>query len=124
MGSERQFTTHEAYIEAARPEVRQSLLRIGDIVRQHVPLAEPCISYGMPAFRIRRVFFYFAAFRKHIGVYPPVTDDLLLIEALKPFRNQKGNLAFPLDRPIPYNLIGRVADALAAQYAPTDSLRT
>ena len=123
MGTREQFANHEAYIEAARPEVQERLRRIGEIVMQRVPLAEPCISYGMPAFRVRRIFFYFAAFRKHVGVYPPVTDDLQLIEALKPFRNQKGNLAFPLDRPIPYDLIGRVADALARQYARTDSPR-
>jgi hypothetical protein len=50
-------------------------------------------------------------------VYPPVTDDNALIEELQPYRNDKGNLAFPLNQPISDELIGRVADALSKQYA-------
>jgi uncharacterized protein YdhG (YjbR/CyaY superfamily) len=70
----------------------------------------------MPAFRLGRTFFYFAAFKKHIGIYPPVTDDQQLISELAPFRNEKGNLAFPYDQDLPLTLIGRVATALAIQY--------
>lgn len=70
----------------------------------------------MPAFRGRRIFFYFAAFRKHIGIYPPLTQDADLIAELAPFRGPKGNLSFPLDRPLPLDLIGRVAMALYQEY--------
>ncbi len=82
-----------------------------------VPEAVETISYQMPAFRLKRIFFYFAAFKKHIGVYPPVSGDDDLMQALLPYRNDKGNLKFPLDQPMPYDLIGRVAEALARQHS-------
>lgn len=85
-------------------------------MRDAVPDATECISYRMPALRHDRVFFYFAAFRKHIGVYPPVDDPALVVELAR-YRGPKGNLQFPLDEPVPYDLIARVAQALARQYA-------
>jgi hypothetical protein len=66
---------------------------------------------------MERTFFYCAAFKKHIGIYPPVTDDHRLILETAPFRGPKGNLSFLLNEPLPIELIGRVALALAAQYA-------
>jgi len=111
------FTSHEDYIAAALPQVQPLLRRIGGIVEARVPLAVPCIRYNMPAFRLARTFFYFAAFKKHIGIYPPVMDDQPLISELAPFRNEKGNLAFPYAQDFPVELIGRVASALATQYA-------
>ena len=65
----------------------------------------------------RHAFFYFAAFKKHIGIYPPVTQDAQLIQELAPYRGEKGNLSFPLGEPLPIDLIGRVAVALSREYA-------
>jgi len=110
------FTSHDDYVAAAQQQAQPILRRIGGIVEARVPLAVRCISYNMPAFKLTRTFFYFAAFKKHIGIYPPVTDDLQLIRELAPFRNEKGNLAFPYDQDLPLVLIGRVAVALATQY--------
>ncbi|UJW80911.1 iron chaperone [Hydrogenophaga sp. SL48] len=111
------FATHEAYFATLAPAVRERLERIQQTVERRVPGAQRCISYQMPAFRQRRVFFYFAAFKKHIGVYPPVTDDVALIAETARYRGPKGNLSFPLNEALPLDLIGRVAEALAAQYA-------
>lgn len=110
------FTSHEAYFEAATPEARPLLLRIQAEVESLLPGASRCISYNMPAFKCRRVFFYFAAFKKHIGVYPPVTKDTALMRQLEPYRGPKGNLSFPLNQPLPIELIGRVAIALHREY--------
>jgi uncharacterized protein YdhG (YjbR/CyaY superfamily) len=68
------------------------------------------------AFKLSRTFIYFAAFKKHIGIYPPVTGDKTLSDELLPYAGDKGNLKFPLDKPMPYELIGRVVVALAKQY--------
>lgn len=106
----------DQYIEAASPEARPVLRKIRKLVAVAVPAATETISYRMPAFKTRRVFFFFAAFKKHIGVYPPVVNDRALMVELVPFANDKGNLSFPLSSPVPYRLIGRVAKALAAQY--------
>jgi uncharacterized protein YdhG (YjbR/CyaY superfamily) len=117
MAEKIKFESHEHYMRCATTDARAALTRIQSIVEATVPGITRCISYNLPAFKKTRTFFYFAAFKKHIGVYPPVSDDIALVEALKPYRNEKGNLAFPLDRPIPFELIGRVARALADQYA-------
>ncbi|MCC7205718.1 MAG: DUF1801 domain-containing protein, partial [Anaerolineae bacterium] len=103
------------YLNAAPPDVRPILEAIRDIVRRAVPDAKETISYQMPAFKLDHVFMFFAAFKRHIGVYPPVHGDDALERDLQPFRGEKGNLKFPLDQPMPYDLIRRVALALAEQ---------
>lgn len=75
------------------------------------------MSYAMPALRRGRVFIYFAAFKHHVGIYPPVDGPAALLEDLAPYRGPKGNLSFPLNQPLPLDLIERVVDALARQYA-------
>jgi uncharacterized protein YdhG (YjbR/CyaY superfamily) len=109
---------HDDYFANATPEARRLLQAIQQQVEALLPQATRCFSYKMPAYRQQRVFFYFAAFKKHIGIYPPVTQDAELVEALAPYRGPKGNLSFPLDRPLPVDLIGRVAVALHGEYAP------
>ncbi len=108
----------EEYFEAAAPDARRILTEIRRIVERVAPDAIPTISYQMPAFRSNRVFIYFAAFKSHIGIYPPVHGDGSLDTDLLPYRGEKGNLRFPLDQEMPYALIERVAKALARQYAP------
>jgi uncharacterized protein YdhG (YjbR/CyaY superfamily) len=107
---------HAAHFAKAEPDVRARLEAIQAEVEALVPGAERHIGYGMPAFRKGKVFFYFAAFKKHIGVYPPVSGPAELVARLAPYRGPKGNLLFPHDQPLPLELIGEVAEALAAQY--------
>jgi len=110
------FASHDDYFAAAPPDARRLLQSIQAKVETLVPDATRCMSYNMPAFRRGRVFFYFAAFKKHIGVYPPVTQDARLIQELAPYRGEKGNLSFPLKEALPLELIGRVALALSQEY--------
>ena len=110
-------SSHEDYFESTAPEARPLLQSIQTMVESLLPEAKQCISYSMPAFKSRRVFFYFAAFKKHIGVYPPVTKDAALVKELAPYRGPKGNLSFPLSEPLPLELIGRVASALSREYS-------
>jgi uncharacterized protein YdhG (YjbR/CyaY superfamily) len=53
---------------------------------------------------------HFAAFKNHIGLYPPISGNAELEEAVSPYAGEKGNLRFPLDQPIPYALIGRIVE--------------
>jgi hypothetical protein len=73
----------------------------------------------MPAFRLGKFFFYFAAFKTHIGVYPPLKEPLGLVEELTAYRGPKDNLTFPHSEPLPLELIGRIAEALANEYGRT-----
>ncbi len=106
------LTSHEDYFRSVPPEPRRRLRAIQATVEALLPEASRCISYRMPAYRSRRVFFFFAAFKEHIGIYPPVRKDAALIRELAPYRGPKGNLSFPLAEPLPLELIGRVAQAL------------
>lgn len=111
------FTSIDHYIASASADVRPILEEIRRVVKAEVPAAEETISYQLPAFKLGRVFFYFAAFKKHIGIYPPVKGDKTLQKALSPYRGEKGNLKLPLEQAMPFELIGRVAAALSREYA-------
>jgi uncharacterized protein YdhG (YjbR/CyaY superfamily) len=97
------------YIAGQASTVQPILRRIRAIAREVAPDAEESISYRMPAFMQGGALFYFAAFKKHIGIYPPVRGDAGLLQALAPYRGPKGNLSFPLAEAMPYELIRRVA---------------
>ena len=77
-------------------------------IRNAAPDARETISYKIPAFTLNGVVVYFAAFKKHIGLYPPVSGDARLEKAISTYAGEKGNLRFPLDQPIPYGLIERI----------------
>lgn len=101
--------TIDDYIAGFPPEVQTILTRIRETVRRAAPEATETISYQIPAFKRDGVVVFFAAFKHHIGLYPPVTGDPDLMREVAPYAGAKGNLKFPLDRPIPYDLIGRIA---------------
>ncbi len=105
-----------ALMTHADHEVTARLADIQAEVVRRVPNAIACIRYRMPAFRMRRAFFYFAAFKRHIGIYPPVREPEALVARLAPYRGPKGNLSFPHRDPLPIALIGEVAERLASQY--------
>ena len=87
-------------------------------IRAAAPRAEETISYGMPAYRMGRILVWFAAFKAHIGVYPPVRGSDALLRDCAKYAGPKGNLRFPLDRPIPYALLTRIVRARVRAAAP------
>jgi len=99
----------DEYIAAFPPPVQKILKKIRATIAAAAPDAQEVISYRMPAFAQDGILLYFAAFKAHIGVYPPVSGDAELEKALSRYAGPKGNLRFPLDQPIPYILIRRIA---------------
>ena len=98
----------DEYIATSAPEIRVILDRIRATVSAAAPEAQELISYRMPAFAQHGILIYFAAFKAHIGLYPPVSGDAKLEKALSRYAGPKGNLRFPFDQPIPYDLIARI----------------
>ena len=98
----------DEYIQGFAPEVQAILQHVRQVVREAAPHAEEIISYRMPAFKQNGVLVYFAAFKKHIGLYPPVSGDARIQKAAAPYAGEKGNLRFPFDEPIPFDLIARI----------------
>jgi len=109
---------HAAYLAACDPAARERLLAIRAEVERRVPAATRAIAYQMPALRLGKVFFYFAAFRHHVGIYPPLHGPPDLLAEIALYAGPKGNLSFPHRDPLPLDLIGRVGEQLARQYAP------
>lgn len=105
----------DEYIDRSAAEAQPILRRIRETIAAAVPTATETISYGIPAFKLDRIVVYFAAFKGHIGLYPPVRGNASLEKALAPYAGPKGNLQFPLDRRIPYGLIARIAKYRATQ---------
>jgi uncharacterized protein YdhG (YjbR/CyaY superfamily) len=103
------------YIAGFPPEKRVILEKVRATIRGAAPDASEVISYRMPTFMQDGVLIHFAAFKSHIGLYPPVSGDADLEEALAPYAGEKGNLRFLLDRPIPYDLIERIVKLRARQ---------
>jgi uncharacterized protein YdhG (YjbR/CyaY superfamily) len=100
--------TIDEYITAFSPEVQEILEKIRRVVRDAAPDAQEAISYRMPTFKLHGVLVHFAAFKNHIGLYPPIRGDAALEEAVAPYAGEKGNLRFPFDQLIPYDLIERI----------------
>lgn len=109
--------TVDEYIASSPDVARPILRRIREMAAVLCPDAHETISYKMPALRQGRVFLYYAGFKHHIGLYPPVRAPAELLEALKPHRGQKGNLQFRYADGIPYDLVERVILSLHTEYA-------
>jgi uncharacterized protein YdhG (YjbR/CyaY superfamily) len=108
--------TIDEYIATFPPDVQAILQKIRATIARAIPKAQEKISYRIPAFALDGDVIYFAAFKKHIGVYPPVRDARLKKEVAR-YAGPKGNLQFPLAERIPYALIGRIAKARAKENA-------
>ncbi|MCA9759505.1 MAG: DUF1801 domain-containing protein [Candidatus Eisenbacteria bacterium] len=100
--------TVDEYIAAAPQHARTILQEIRQVVRAAAPDAEEVISYKMPTLKQHGVLIHYGAFKHHIGVFPPVAGDATLERALEPYAGPKGNLRFPMDRPIPLSLVRRI----------------
>ena len=107
----------DRYIERFPPEVRRVLCLIRETVRSAAPEATERMSYGMPSYRLKKDILHFGAFKKHIGLFPPV-HETEFADRIAPYRGEKGNLRFPLDRPIPYELIRDIVSARVAAAKP------
>lgn len=107
--------TVDEYIAAQPLAVRSILTRVRTTVRRAAPGAQELISYRMPALRQRGILVYYAAFKNHIGLYPPVRGNDAAVKEASAYAGEKGNLRFPLDEPIPYALIGRLTRLRAKQ---------
>jgi uncharacterized protein YdhG (YjbR/CyaY superfamily) len=95
----------DAYISGF-PEDKQVLLeQIRETIKKAAPQAVEVISYGMPAFKQNGVLVWFAAFKNHIGFYPFPSGIEAFKEELSMYKGSKGSIHFPLDKPLPLNLI-------------------
>ena len=98
----------DAYISGYPESIRKLLQEIRDTIKKAAPQAEEVISYGMPAFRQSGMLVWFAAFKNHIGFYPIPSGIEAFKNELSAFKGTKGSIHFPLDKPLPVDLISRI----------------
>ncbi len=102
------LTTIDEYIKDQPEEVRPVLEKIRATIKKEAPEATEKISWRMPTFWQGENIVHFAAFKKHIGIYPGELDLLPFKERLLGYHTSKGAIQFPLDKPIDYELISQI----------------
>ena len=102
------YTTIDEYIATFPADVQAILQKVRATIRKSAPKAEEAISYQMPTFKLNGNLVHFAAFKNHIGFYPVPSGIEKFKKELSAYKGAKGSVQFPLDKPIPYGLIGRI----------------
>jgi uncharacterized protein YdhG (YjbR/CyaY superfamily) len=101
-------TNIDEYIAGFPKDVQEILEKIRMTIRKAAPGAEETIKYQMPTFTLKGNLVHFAAFKKHIGFYPVPTGIEAFKDELAVYKGGKGSVQFPLDQPIPFDLISRI----------------
>lgn len=101
-------TTIDEFIAAFPEDIRAILQKIRAIIREEAPEAQETINYGIPTFTLHGNLVHFSAFKKHIGFYPAPSGIEKFKAELAPYAGAKGSVQFPLDQPIPYELIRKI----------------
>jgi len=103
------FKTIDEYIGTFPKDVQTILEKMRKTIREAAPGAAETISYQMPTFKLNgRGLVYFAAFKNHIGFYPIPSGVEAFEKELSPYKQGKGSVQFPIDRPVPYDLVRRI----------------
>ena len=91
-------------------EIQAILQRLRQTIHKAAPEATEAISYQMPTFKLNGNLVHFAAFKSHIGFYPVPSGIEAFREELEPYIKGKGTIQFPLDKPIPYDLVEKTVE--------------
>jgi len=124
--SNKAITTIDAYLEGVEPEKRAALEKLRKTIRAVVPNAEECISYGMPAFRLKgKALVAFAAAERHCSFFPMSgTTVERFRDELRGFDTSKGTIRFRPEKPIPAALVRRLVKSRVADIGQRSAQRS
>jgi len=100
--------TIDEYIAGFPPDTQEVLEKIRAVIRSEAAEAQETINYQMPTFVMNGNLVHFAAFKNHVGFYPTPAGIEKFQKEIRRYKNAKGSVQFPLDQPIPYDLIRRI----------------
>ena len=100
----------DEYIASFPKDIQEILEKIRITIRKAAPDAEETIKYQLPTFTLKGNLVHFGAFKKHIGFYPTPTGTEEFKNELSVYEGAKGSIRFPLDRPIPFDLISKIVE--------------
>ncbi len=98
----------DEYIAGFPPEVKEILEQIRITIREAAPDAKEAIKYRMPTFVLNENLVHFAAYKNHVGFYPTPSGIEKFKDELSSYKNAKGSVQFPIDKPIPLKLIRKI----------------
>lgn len=101
-------STIDEYIGGFPNNVQEILIKVRTTIQKAAPDAKEKISYSMPAFEQNGIVVYFAAFKKHIGLYALPSGHETFKKELSKYKSGKGSVQFPLNAPIPFDLITKI----------------
>lgn len=105
-----EYKTIDEYIALFPTEIQEKLEKIRKTIREAAPTAEEAISYLMPTYKLNGNLVHFAAFTKHIGFFPTPSAIEAFSDELSSYKSSKGTVQFPLDKPIPLELVRRMVE--------------
>ena len=104
-----QFGTIDEYIKTFPKNVQSILEKMRQTIKKVVPDAEEAITYQMPTFKLNgKNLVHFAAWKNHIGFYPTPSGTEAFQRELSPYKRAKGSVQFPLDEPVPFDLVEKI----------------
>jgi uncharacterized protein YdhG (YjbR/CyaY superfamily) len=103
-----QIRTMDEYIAQFPKNVRDILEELRRVIHETAPDAEEAMRYGIPTFRLNGNLVHFAAFKSHIGFYPAPSAISAFTEELSRYRHSKGTVQFPIDEPVPFELVREI----------------
>ena len=107
--SRKKVVTIDEYIAMFPENVQTILNKVRKAIQESAPLSQEAISYGIPTFKLNGNLVHFAAFKNHIGFYPGGSSAIVAFkEELIPYKQGKGSIQFPLDKPIPFQLVKKI----------------
>jgi uncharacterized protein YdhG (YjbR/CyaY superfamily) len=105
----------DEYISKFPSEVQEILKVLREVIKRAAPDAEERISYQMPTFVLHGNLVHFAAYRKHVGFYPTPSGIEAFKLELSEYEGGKGSIQFPIDKPLPYELISKIVKFRVAE---------
>ena len=109
------FISIDEYIATCPKEIQKTLQELRATIKAAAPGAEEKISYQMPAFALKGNLVYFAAFKNHIGFFPTGSGVQAFKDELSQYKGSKGTVRFPLDQPLPLELISKIVKFRVAE---------
>ncbi|MDO8869382.1 MAG: DUF1801 domain-containing protein [Methanobacteriaceae archaeon] len=108
MPPRKKFKTIDEYIAEFPEDIQEILENMRKVIQKAVPEAKETINYGMPTFKLYGNLVHFAAYKKHIGFCPAPSGIEAFKEEISEYKSSKGAVQFPLDEPIPYDLVEKI----------------
>jgi uncharacterized protein YdhG (YjbR/CyaY superfamily) len=114
-GTKHTFESIDEYILTFPPEIQEILRMLRKVIQESVPDAKEKKSYQMPTFELYGNLVHFAAYKNHIGFYPTPRGIDAFKKELSEYKGAKGFVQFPIDKPLPYELISRIVKFRAVE---------